>query len=244
MGNVSSWGAQVGGQCWRTTDDIHDVWCGVLSIAGLQDGLERFAGPGAWNDADMLVVGLIGWGRRLHPTRLTPNEQYTHVTLWAMTASPLLIGCDLTRLDDFTKGLLTNPEVLEVSQDTLGAAAARIRCDGWNEGAWARPLADGSVAVALVNLSSRPRRLSLDFAKDLGLGGKWKVRDLWRMKDLGTAEGEFSAETLVHACRFFKLSPCAGAGLLPGVSDCRERAWRRPFDGRADSSAGPCAGCP
>ena len=243
MGNVSTWGASVGGQCWRTTDDIRDVWGGVLSISGQQDGLERFAGPGAWNDADMLVVGLVGWGPKLHPSRLTPNEQYTHVTLWAMTASPLLIGCDLTRIDDFTRGLLTNPEVLEVSQDVKGAAAARILCDGWNEGAWARPLADGGVAVALVNLSSQPRRITLDLAKDLGLCGTWTVRDLWRMRDLGTVTGTFASDVLVHACTLVKLTPGKGAGLLPGVGDCRERAWRRLFDGRTESGARGCAGC-
>ena len=215
----------------------------MLTLSGQQDGLESFAGPGHWNDAYMLVVGYVGWGPELHPTRLTSNEQYTHVTLWAMTASPLLIGCDLTRLDAFTTGLLTNAEVLEVSQDPLGAAAARVRCDGWNEGAWARPLSDGSVAVALVNLSSRPRRITLDLAKDLGLGGKWKIRDLWRGKDLGTAEGTLSSDVLVHATTLLKLTPCGGAGLLPGVSDCRARAWGRLFDGRTDSTA-PCAGCP
>src|SRR5207247_9603340 len=86
----------------------------------------QVAGPGHWNDPDMLVVGRLGWGPKLRTTRLTPNEQITHITMWSLLASPLLIGCDLTQLDAFTTALLTNPEVLEVSQDPLGRQARRI----------------------------------------------------------------------------------------------------------------------
>ena len=242
MGNVSTWGAAAGGQCWRTTDDIRDVWGGVLAISGQQDGLEHFCGPGAWNDPDMLVVGWVGWGPSLHPTRLTPNEQYTHVTLWSMIAAPLLIGCDLTRLDDFTRALLTNAEVLEVDQDVLGKGGARVRCDGWNEGAWVRPLADGSVALALVNLSSRPRQIRVDLGADLGLQGVWRVRDLWRQRDEGVAQGSYAAVVPVHAPKFVKLTPQSGAGLLPGVADCRDRAWKRLLDGRSSRPARGCSG--
>ena len=243
MGNVSTWGAAVGGQCWRTTDDIRDIWGSVLSISGQQDGLEHFCGPGHWNDPDMLVVGWVGWGPALHPTRLTPNEQYTHVTLWSMIAAPLLIGCDLTRLDDFTRGLLTNAEVLEVDQDVLGKGGSRIRCDGWNEGAWVRPLADGSVALALVNLSSRPRRIGVDLGLDLGLRGEWRVRDLWRQRDEGVVRGTYAADVPVHGPKFVKLTPLADAGLRPGVADCRDRAWRRLLDGRAEDGVRGCCGC-
>ena len=242
MGNVSTWGREAGGQCWRTTDDIRDVWGGVLAISGQQDGLEHFAAPGSWNDPDMLVVGWVGWGPALHPTRLTPNEQYTHVTLWSLVAAPLLIGCDLTRLDDFTLSLLTNPEVIEVDQDVLGKGAARVRCDGWNEGVWARPLADGSVAVGLINISSFPRRVGVDFREDLGLVGEWKVRDLWRQRDEGTFKGRYEADIPVHAPKFIRLVPCEGAGLAPGVKDCRDRAWRRLYDGRGEDRSA-CGGC-
>ena len=95
-----------------------------------QDGHEKFAGPGHWNDPDMLVVGKVGWGPHLHPTKLTPNEQYTHITLWSLLSSPLLIGCDMTQLDDFTRGLLTNDEVIDVNQDPLGRPAGRVARDG------------------------------------------------------------------------------------------------------------------
>ena len=242
MANVATWGRQAGGQCWRTTDDIRDIWGGVLAISGQQDGLEHFCGPGAWNDPDMLVVGWVGWGPKLHPTRLTANEQYAHVTLWSMIAAPLLIGCDLGKIDDFTLSLLTNAEVLEVNQDPLGKGAARVRCDGWNEGVWARPLEDGSIAVALINISSAPRRVGVDFREDLGLVGEWRVRDLWRQRDEGTFKGRYEADLLVHAPKFMRLFPAKGAGLAPGVVDCRDRAWRRLFDDRGESR-NPCGGC-
>ena len=125
MGDVWKWGAEVGGNCWRTTGDISDSWGSMAGIGFAQNGHEKFAGPGHWNDPDMLVVGMVGWGN-LHPTGLTPNEQYTHISLWCLLASPLLIGCDMAQLDDFTLGLLTNDEVLEVNQDPLGKQAARV----------------------------------------------------------------------------------------------------------------------
>ena len=125
MGDVWKWGAEVGGNCWRTTGDIGDSWGSMAGIGFSQNGHEKYAKPGHWNDPDMLVVGMVGWGN-LHPTGLTPNEQYTHISLWCLLGSPLLIGCDMAQLDDFTLGLLTNDEVLEVNQDPLGKQAARL----------------------------------------------------------------------------------------------------------------------
>src|SRR6185369_2935755 len=126
VGDVWEWGESVGGQLWRTTGDITDTWPSMAGIGFGQAGHEAFAGPGHWNDPDMLVVGHVGWGENTRPTRLTPNEQYTHITLWSLLCSPLLIGCDLTKLDDFTLNLLTNDEVLEVSQDPKGEQAHRV----------------------------------------------------------------------------------------------------------------------
>ena len=102
MGDVWTWGKDVGGNCWRTTGDINDSWSSMSGIGFGQDGHEKFAGPGHWNDPDMLVVGNVGWGRP-HPTKLTPNEQVTHITLWSLLSAPLLIGCDMTKLDSFTR---------------------------------------------------------------------------------------------------------------------------------------------
>ena len=112
MENVGEWGASVNGNSWRTTLDIYDNWGKLLSIGFNQAEFAQFTGPGHWNDPDMLVVGWVGWGSNLHPTHLTPNEQYSHVSLWCLLSAPLLLGCDLAKLDDFTLNLLTNDEVL------------------------------------------------------------------------------------------------------------------------------------
>ncbi len=123
MGNVWEWGEKLGGNSWRTTGDINDSWRSLESIGFSQNGHEKFAGPGHWNDPDMLIVGKVGWGKNLHSTKLTPNEQYLHITLWSLLSSPLLIGCDMTQMDDFTLGLFSNDEVIAVNQDPLGKPA-------------------------------------------------------------------------------------------------------------------------
>ena len=203
MGNVSTWGDKAGGQCWRTTGDITDTWDSMSKIAAAQDGLELFAGPGNWNDPDMLIVGNVGWGTP-HPTRLTRNEQYTHMSLWCLLCAPLLIGCDLSQLDAFTLNLLTNDEVLEVNQDPLGRQAARaLRTDG--QEIWAKKMLDGSVAVGLFNRSYLTGPVTLEF-KQVGLTGKQHLRDLWRQKDLATASDRFTAEIPGHGVLLLRLS--------------------------------------
>jgi len=205
MGNVWEWGAEVGGNCWRTTGDIEDTWESMSGIGFNQAGHERFAGPGHWNDPDMLVVGYVGWGPLLHPTRLTPHEQLTHITLWSLLASPLLIGCDMTRLDDFTLSLLTNDEVLEVNQDPLGKQAGRVARAGDLE-VWAKEMEDGSKAVGLFNRGPREAKLTVRWS-DLGIKGKRVVRDLWRQKDIGAFEGEFSAPVARHGTTLVRILP-------------------------------------
>jgi alpha-galactosidase len=138
----------------------------------------------------MLVVGKVGWGPSLHPTRLSPNEQYTHITLWCLLASPLLIGCDMTQLDDFTLSLLTNDEVIEVNQDPLGRQAGRVAKDGQLE-VWAKPMEDGYQAVGLFNRGEGPATVTVRWS-DLNLKGSHRVRDLWRQKDLGKFKNEYS----------------------------------------------------
>jgi alpha-galactosidase len=193
MGKVWEWGAEVGGNCWRTTGDIVDTWQSMAGIGFNQYGQEAFAGPGHWNDPDMLVLGYVGWGPNLHPTRLTPDEQYTHMSLWCLLASPLLLGCDLARLDDFTLGLITNDEVLEVNQDPLGRQAALVSRNG-NLETWAKDMEDGSKAVGLFNRGSGKATCAASWT-DLNLKGPKRVRDLWRQKDLGVFEHRF--ETVV-----------------------------------------------
>jgi alpha-galactosidase len=205
MGNVWEWGATIGGNSWRTTGDIMDAWSSMARIGFSQASHEQYAGPGHFNDPDMLVVGKVGWGPNLHPTRLTPNEQYTHISLWCLLASPLLIGCDMTQLDDFTLSLLTNDEVLEVNQDPLGRQAARVAQNGDLE-VWAKEMADGSKAVGLFNRGYSEAPVTANWS-DLGLIGRQKVRDLWRQKDLGDFTGAFTASVPRHGVVLVRIWP-------------------------------------
>ncbi len=206
MGNVWEWGAEVGGNCWRTTGDITDTWSSMAGIGFGQAGHEKFAGPGHWNDPDMLVVGYVGWSAKVRPTRLTPSEQYTHISLWCLLCSPLLIGCDMTKLDDFTRNLLTNDEVLDVSQDPLGRQAARVAKNGDLE-IWAKDMEDGSKAVGLFNRGEDQASMTLKWS-DLGLTGRHAVRDLWRQQDLGRFANQFRTDVPRHGVVLVKV----GAG--------------------------------
>jgi alpha-galactosidase len=204
MGKVWEWGADVGGNLWRTTGDIGDSWRSVRNIGFRQYEKEKFAGPGHWNDPDMLVLGYVGWGPNLHPAYLKGNEQLTHMSLWCLLAAPLLIGCDLTKLDDWTLSLLSNTEAIGVDQDPLGRQAVRICQDDLTE-VWARPLADGSTAAGLFNRGATPEKISISM-KELDLKGKKKIRDLWTHKDLGVFESSFSADVSPHGVAFIKIT--------------------------------------
>lgn len=233
-GNVSTWGENVGGQMWRTGGDIKDSFKKMIQNLERQSGFWPYARPGAWNDPDMLIVGILGIPSKgvgmteFHPCSLTPNEQYTHISMWAVLAAPLLIGCDLTRLDDFTLSLLTNDEVIEANQDELGAQAALVD-KGPRAQVWAKPMSDGSLVFALFNTADGATRISIDF-DSLGLEGKWLVRDLWRQKDEGIYGIRYSAEVPGHATHLVRLFPKDGARLAPGVTDIRMRAVYRQFE--------------
>jgi alpha-galactosidase len=204
MGKVWEWGATVGGNSWRTTEDITDTWESLRAIGFSQVDDAPFAGPGHWNDPDMLVVGWVGWGPSLHPSHLTPDEQYTHISLWSLLSAPLLIGCDLTRLDDFTLNLLTNDEVLALDQDPLGKAAVpRIKTGDIQ--VWVKELYDGSRAVGIFNLGAETAGCKLSF-KEIGTAGKCLVRDLWRQKDLGAASETFETKVPAHGVVLLRLS--------------------------------------
>ncbi|OAM86945.1 hypothetical protein AW736_25565 [Termitidicoccus mucosus] len=203
LGDSWEWGADVGANLWRTTRDIIDTWSSMSGIGFSQSELAQYTGPGRWNDPDMLVVGHVGWHAARRASRLAPDEQYTHVSLWSLLAAPLLIGCDLTKLDDFTLNLLTNDEVIAVNQDPLGRAARRVARDR-NLEVWARPLADGSVAVGLFNRGELPAKVTARW-DNLGIHGARVVRDLWRQQDLGSFEGEFSAEIPRHGVLLVKI---------------------------------------
>jgi alpha-galactosidase len=204
-GEVWKWGEKIGGNSWRTTGDINDSWGSMAGIGFRQNGHEQYAGPGHFNDPDMLVVGQVGWGPSLHATHLTPNEQYTHISLWCLLTAPLLIGCDMTQLDDFTKNLLSNDEVLEVDQDPLGHQAARITKDGDLE-VWAKDMEDGSKAVGLFNRGYAAAPVTIKWS-DLGLTGRQKVRDLWRQQDLGAFPDAFTTPVPRHGVVLVRIWP-------------------------------------
>jgi hypothetical protein len=183
MSKVWEWGDEVGGNLWRTTGDITDTWESLREIGFSQVENAKYAKPGNWNDPDMLIVGWVGWGPNLHPTRLTPDEQYTHISLWCLLSAPLLIGCDLERLDDFTLNLLTNDEVITVDQDPLGKQATPVIKEG-DVQVWVKELADGTKAVGIFNLGTQTASYSLSMEK-AGMKTGLPVRDLWRQKSLG-----------------------------------------------------------
>jgi len=182
MGDVWQWGGSVNGNCWRTTGDITDTWKSMSGIGFRQDKAAPLAKPGNWNDPDMLIVGEVGWGKT-HPTRLTPDEQYTHISLWCLLSSPLLIGCDMTKLDDFTLNLLSNDEVLAIDQDALGKEAMCVATNG-NVRIYAKDLEDGGRALGFFNLGIKPAPLDFKSVTSLGFGEKQHVRDLWRQSDV------------------------------------------------------------
>ncbi len=202
MGDVWKWGADVGGNCWRTTGDITDTWGSMCSNGFKSAGHEQYAGPGHWNDPDMLVVGKLGWGS-LRSTRLTPNEQYTHISLWCLLTSPLLIGCDMSQMDDFTLSLLSNDEVIAVDQDPLGKQASRIVKEGDIE-IWAKDMEDGSKAVGLFNRGEGVASIKLNWG-DLGWHGEHRVRDLWRQKDLGKFADAYSVDVPRHGVMLIRV---------------------------------------
>ena len=186
MADVWKWGGSVQGNSWRTTGDITDTWKSMSRIGFNQDKAAPYAKPGNWNDPDMLIVGQVGWGH-LHPTRLSPDEQYTHISLWCLLSAPLLIGCDMEQFDDFTLNLLSNDEVLAIDQDPLGHEATTVLTIGQVR-VYEKELADGSHALGFFNLGSKPATLDFNQLAKLGFTGKLQVRDLWRQKDIAVVD--------------------------------------------------------
>jgi alpha-galactosidase len=220
--NVSAWGNLVHGQSWRTTGDVFDTWRSISEAIELQRRLFMYSKPGAWNDPDMLCVGKMSWNG-FAGSRLAPNEQYTHISIWALVGSPLMIGCDMTRLDDFTYSLLSNDEVIAIDQDPLGAGAGVV-AEGPDWEIWARPLANGSIAAGLYNKSDKEQQIVFDM-ESLGLECKWTVRDVWVQEDVGVFLGRYSASVPGHATHLVTFTPRACGKLRAGLLDIRDNAW-------------------
>ena len=191
-------------QSWRTTTDINDSWKSMSGIGFNQDKWAPYTTLGHFSDPDMLVVGYVGWGKP-HPTRLTPDEQYTHISLWSLLSAPLLLGCDLDKIDPFTLSLITNDEVIDIDQDALCKPATKVY-DKDSLIVFEKPLEDGGLAVGLFNRSQDKATISVSY-KDLGITGKWIIRDLWRQKDLGIHSEKVQAEVEPHGVVLVKMMP-------------------------------------
>jgi alpha-galactosidase len=200
--------AQNIGNLWRTTGDIsddfgtkkkaHDWEHPMLQLLDWNEPLWPFAGPGHWNDADMLEVGNGG---------MTPVEYRAHFSLWAMMASPLMAGNDIANMDETTKSILLNKEVIAVDQDRLGVQGHRVWKDG-NAEVWAKPLAGGGRALLLFNRGEAPAKIRAT-AEHLGYpaGVRARVRDLWMHKDVGRWTGAIEASVEPHGVAMFTVTP-------------------------------------
>lgn len=208
MGDVWKWGEEVHAQSWRTTNDITDTWASVKNIALAQEKAASYAKPGNWNDPDMLVVGVVGWGNP-HQSRLKPDEQYLHISLWSVFSAPLLIGCNLEKLDDFTLNLLTNDEVIAVNQDALGKQGVCLHTIGELR-IYVKELEDGGKAVTFANFGREKVKLPYKDFKKLGISGTQTVRDLWRQKniaDINTDKESLSLDIPAHGVAYYKFIP-------------------------------------
>ena len=191
---VWEWGPSVGGNLWRTTGDITDQYRVMAEIGFNQNGLEKFAGPGHWNDPDMLEVGNGG---------MNEDEYRTHFSLWAMLAAPLIAGNDLTKMTPYTVEILTNREVIAVDQDPLGKQGFRIAQEGPFE-IWMKPMSDGSKVVGLFNRQRTVEQMTVKFS-EIGIDGEATVRDLWLKKDQGAFKDSYSAYVPTHGVVLVKI---------------------------------------
>ena len=194
------------GNLWRTTGDIVPKWStqkkddflGVVEILDLQDGLQTYAGPGHWNDPDMLEVGNPG---------MSPTEYRSHFVMWCILAAPLMAGNDIMHMTDDTRAILTNREMIAIDQDALGIQGHRVRKDGDLE-IWSKQLSDGSRAVALLNRGAGEQKMTANWT-DIGYPESLsaQVRDIWNHKDLGKKSGSFSADVPSHGVVVIKVKP-------------------------------------
>jgi alpha-galactosidase len=212
------WGKEIGANLWRTTWDLRDTWehgrydnghNGIMEALDRQVGLYKYAGPGHWNDPDMLVIGLNGKGASASAngaSGCTVTEYEAQFGLWSLLSAPLLMTCDIRNMDADTKRILTNKELIAVNQDKLGKQARRIYKESCKE-FWAKPLADGSYAVGFLN---RHDDETLDMTLDLnrlGIKGEVTARDLWKYENIGSYKNEITLKVKPHECKVIKITP-------------------------------------
>jgi len=212
------WGASVGGNYWRTTLDIRNTWnqkiyddshTSIMQILDINAPLAEYAGPGHWNDPDMLVVGIYN-----NPNAVTNNDQAkgctdeeyrSHMSLWCLMAAPLLCGNDIRSMNNETKETLLNFEIIAINQDPLGKQAKRIRDDGDFE-VFSKPLADGSLAIGLLNRSEKSQKISVS-KTELGILGNWKVRNVWTHEESEFPATKFAKLVKPHECVVVRIWP-------------------------------------
>ncbi|HTJ30080.1 MAG TPA: glycoside hydrolase family 27 protein [Acidobacteriaceae bacterium] len=195
LNKVEQWGPKVGGNLWRTTGDIRDEWSSMIGNIEEQAPRAPYAGPGHWNDPDMLEIG---------NGHMTDDEYRTHMSLWALTAAPLLAGNDIRSMSETTKSILLNKEVIAIDQDALGKQASPVKHGDLET--WAKPLADGSIAVGIVNHGSAAQPATVH-TSDLNLKGHVKsARDLWTHKDVTFTTDAYTATVPSHGVLLLKVS--------------------------------------
>jgi alpha-galactosidase len=193
--HVWTWGASVGGNLWRTTGDIRDSYERMAEIGFNQVGMSKYAGPGHWNDPDMLEIGNGG---------MNFDEEKTHMSLWAILAAPLIAGNDFSHMSPETLSILTNREVIAVDQDPLGRQGTRADAKGATE-IWTKPLSGRAVAVGLFNRDTIPHEVTLNL-KAIGFRSHAKLRDLWAHTDVMPTNGQYTVNVPPHGVVMLKVS--------------------------------------
>ena len=194
--DVWTWGASVGGNLWRTTGDIKDSYDSMSKIGFGQAGLAKYAGPGHWNDPDMLEVG---------NGKMSADEYRTHMSLWALLAAPLLAGNDLSKMSDETKSILMNKSVIAVDQDGLGKQGDRVSQNGSLE-IWSKPLSGGAVAVGLFNRGTSATTMTVKLS-DVGVAKAKTITDLWSGRAVVANGGAVTATVPMHGVVLLRVEP-------------------------------------
>jgi alpha-galactosidase len=208
------WGREVGGNMWRTSYDVADIWdkprnetspIGILTSIDVMTNLGRFSGPGGWNDPDMLVVGLNNKGF-IKGGGCTVIEYRTQMSMWCMFSAPLILGCDLRNMSESTKAIILNQDIIDIDQDVLGKQAFRvISKDGID--AWQKPLSGNRVAIAFLNRNSSEKNVSASLRElELNENAKYEVYDVWSHSPVKQKEGTIGAHLKSHECQVFILT--------------------------------------
>jgi alpha-galactosidase len=230
MGKVWEWGEEVGGQSWRTAGDLGHTKDKIYEVALVNAKLRAHSKPGSWNDPDYLIIGNIGIGEgKVAPCALSPNEQYAYMSMWCLMASPLFFSGDMNTLDAFTLNVLCNAEVIEVDQDPLGECAQVVKLSD-KTFLMVKNLEGGAKAVGLFNRDTEDAKMTAKWS-DLGVSAKQAVRDLWRQKDLGEFDGDFTATVGRRGVVVVRIAPAARTD-TPAPSTADKDGFTPMFNGK------------